>query len=239
MENQFPAALRDALDATGMSAYRLAKGSGLSEGFISNLLSGKRNPAAETLVKIAVVFPVEVTQKLRLAVGQDALAALGITDTEATPPVAESESVRQVVDHLTPLDRQGLRRLPRFESVACGWGALADEHPVDWDTWPEAIAKNADHTVVARGDSMSDAGISDGDLVFVRKTQAKPRQIPSGTSVIAHCGDGQYICKRLSHDRHISWLQGVIDGHMVPIYFHEHPQLRVVGIVTGVFKDMG
>lgn len=53
MEDRFVASLRQLLEKKAWTVYRLAKESGVSEGHLRNILSGKREPTDEVLAKLA------------------------------------------------------------------------------------------------------------------------------------------------------------------------------------------
>lgn len=174
-------------------------------------------------------IPPELASKLKPAsqIGKSAAAKGGRGKIEPEPLPAFGKPVR----------------LPVFEDVACGWGGVATESPVEWLDWPEWMTAGADHVIRVRGDSMRDVGIEPGTLVFVKRAPLDPKKIPSGKKVIAHLhgrGNGdEYTCKMLVHDRHVSWLQGMADGFMRPIYLHEEPRPRIVGVVTAYHKVEG
>ena len=90
-------------------------------------------------------------------------------------------ALSQIFD--TPVHKlMGLSDLPRtyevpiLGAIACGAPILAQEHIHGYTPVPEDI--RADFALTCRGDSMVDAGIKDGDIVYIRQqVQIRPGQI--------------------------------------------------------------
>lgn len=61
------------------------------------------------------------------------------------------------------------RRVPRIGSIACGEPILAEQNLEGYDEVPDFV--KCDFTLVARGNSMSNARILDGDIVCVKAQQ--------------------------------------------------------------------
>ncbi len=61
-------------------------------------------------------------------------------------------------------------RVPRLGRIACGAPVLAQENFEGYDEVPEHIS--ADFTLVCRGDSMINARIFDGDVVYIHQQDA-------------------------------------------------------------------
>ena len=103
-----------------------------------------------------------------------------------------------VADTLTETSRQvgRLLQLPLVGRVAAGSPILAQEHieqQVQFD--PALFAQTPDYLLKVRGMSMRDAGILDGDLLAVRKTQ----NVRNGQIVVARV-DGGVTVKRLQRN---------------------------------------
>lgn len=264
-ESNFTYVLERVLEDLGITRYRLAVDANISQPHMTKLAKGDRSPTPEIMEKLAEVLSQRDIERLEEARMLDLMERQGIkrlkkmpimvelADQGGLPPhiAAKIKTGRQITEapsiepapavEVGPMPPPGpVRRLPVFEDVSCGWGAAATEHPVDWEEWPEWMAKGADHVLRVRGNSMRDVGIEPGTVVFVRRFTGAVKRLKSGTKVIAHLpknGNGdEYTCKMLVHDRHVSWLQGMAEGYMHPIYLHEEPKPRIVGVVTGYFK---
>lgn len=100
--------------------------------------------------------------------------------------------------HLT---HQHLASIPLVGSVACGAPLLAEENVEAYVAYDTHLLKGrADNYFFLRaiGDSMDKAGIDDGDLVLVHKTEtAEP-----GKRIVALVGDDATVKKLEKEDRH-------------------------------------
>ena len=77
-------------------------------------------------------------------------------------------------DNLAPFHHMGT--VPLIGSIACGKPILAEENVEDYVDLPRHI--RADFALTCKGDSMIDAGIQDGDIVYIRQQgQVQPGQI--------------------------------------------------------------
>lgn len=77
--------------------------------------------------------------------------------------LGEDEGDLSKYDNITPITK---RRIPLIGDIACGQPILAEQ---DYDTFIDAgAAEDADFALRASGDSMINARIYDGDIVFIR-----------------------------------------------------------------------
>ena len=67
--------------------------------------------------------------------------------------------------NISPLPN--MQKVPLVGSIACGTPILAEENITDYIDLPGHI--RADYALTCRGDSMINAGIRDGDVVYIRK----------------------------------------------------------------------
>jgi repressor LexA len=125
-----------------------------------------------------------------------------------------------------------LPRLPLVGQIAAGGPLLADENVEDHVAVPERL--NGDFLLRVKGDSMVNAGILEGDLVVVRRTQ----DARNGDIVVALAGDDETAdeatVKRFFRDNGRIRLQPENDA-MDPI-FAQHVQ--ILGKVVGVFREL-
>lgn len=96
-------------------------------------------------------------------------------------------------------DHEGMREIPLLGSVSCGPALLAEENVEGYVPMARSRlkAKNAKYFILrAKGDSMDEAGIVDGDYLLVRQQDdARPKD-----KVIALVGDDA-TCKVLEYTR--------------------------------------
>lgn len=75
------------------------------------------------------------------------------------------ESPKPLPSNLIPLKK--IRSVPILGSIACGEPILAEQNFEGATLLPEGV--NADFALKCKGDSMIDANIQDGDLVFIKE----------------------------------------------------------------------
>ncbi|MBP6634991.1 MAG: translesion error-prone DNA polymerase V autoproteolytic subunit [Paludibacter sp.] len=124
--------------------------------------------------------------------------------------------------------------LPLFEGVRAGFPSpAADFIDVSIDLNKHLI-KHPSATFYARakGDSMKDAGIFDGDLLIVDKS------IDPADGKIAICYvNGEFTVKRIKKDKDEVWLIPANTAYQ-PIKMEEGSSLTIWGIVTHVIKSL-
>jgi repressor LexA len=125
-----------------------------------------------------------------------------------------------------------LPKLPLLGQIAAGGPLLADQNVEDEIAVPETL--RGDFLLRIKGDSMVNAGILDGDIVVVRRTQ----DARNGEIVVALAGDDESAdeatCKTFYRDKGRIRLQPENDA-LEPIYA-EHVQ--ILGKVVGVFREL-
>jgi repressor LexA len=149
---------------------------------------------------------------------------------EKTPESARS--LRVIHSNLLPppADYGESVRLPLLGRVAAGGTILSGELVEEWLTLPARMAKNdRDYfTVRVQGDSMTGAGIFDGDVVIVKKSSRA-----SAGSVVVALVEGEVTVKRLMSKNGKKYLQAEN-----PDYFDIHPagEWQIQGEVTGLIR---
>ncbi|MBO6053849.1 MAG: helix-turn-helix domain-containing protein [Clostridia bacterium] len=134
-----------------ISQVKLAEVLGVHQTAISQWETGRTNPDLDTAKKLAAYF--NVTLDYLLAGEEFRNPAL---------PTAEATSEERA--GMLPAAR---RRYPLLGDIACGEPIFADE---DRDSYVDVIADiEADFCLRAKGDSMINARICDGDLVFIKQ----------------------------------------------------------------------
>ena len=147
---QFKDRLIHAMETRGIRASELAKKTGLSKARISQYVNGKFIPKSDAIILIAETLRVS---ELWLMGKSD--------DMEAEPPRAKLPCP----ENIAPLR---LCRYPVLGEIACGLPILAEEDPDGG--YVTAAETTADFCLTAKGDSMIDARIFDGDEVFIQQT---------------------------------------------------------------------
>ena len=129
----------------------------------------------------------------------------------------------------------GARRIPIVGSIAAGQPILAVENIEDQIDVDARFFGDSDTVFALRvkGDSMRDAGIYDGDYVFVRRQETAE----NGDIVAAVIGDEATV-KRYFHEGNRIRLQPANES-MAPIYVDaDQAQVILAGKVIGVLREL-
>jgi len=133
-----------------MTQKQLADVLGVSESTVGMYERGHREPAFETLEAIADYFNVDM----------DYLT--GRTDVERKYTFSPSSSLP---GSITPMPK--MKSVPLLGTIACGEPILAAENIEGDVAMPEHVI--ADFALRCKGDSMIEARIFDGDIVYIRQ----------------------------------------------------------------------
>lgn len=128
-----------------LSQDKLADELNLSRSLIGMWESGQRKPSFETLELLADFFNVRL----------DDLSGRNVTDNNKFNKIS----------NILPMPR--LVKKPRLGVIACGEPILAEENIEDYDDVPDDM--KCDFTLLCEGDSMINARIYNGDIVYIRE----------------------------------------------------------------------
>jgi len=123
--------------------------------------------------------------------------------------------------------------VPVYSGVRAGFPSPADDFMLKRIDLSEELIKHPEATFLMRikGDSMTAAGISDGDIVVVDRAVTAEH----GKIVIA-CVDGEFTCKRLYVKNGETQLQAA-NSDFEDIVFKDGQTLEVWGVVTSCIKQ--
>ncbi len=141
----FTERLEEALTMRSMSPADLSRATGIGEGAISQYRKGLCKAAQKNLEKIAHALRVPIPW------------LMGVSD--------KVQDTSLLPDNVIPMP--GFVRKPRLGTIACGKPILAVEEAEEFDMVPNFI--RCDFTLKCKGDSMINARIFDGDIVYIRK----------------------------------------------------------------------
>ena len=118
--------------------------------------------------------------------------------------------------------------------IKAGFPSPAQDYLTESIDLHKTLSKHTETTFYAKvsGDSMKDAGISDGDLVVIDKSL----EARNGDFVAAYI-DGDFTLKRYEYDEvnHCAWLIPANDKYE-PIKVTEDNSFRVWGVITSCIK---
>ena len=146
----FPERLRKCLnDKTSITATSLADKIGLSKQAISMYASGSRKPKRPTIKAIAEALNVNEAWLM----GYD------------VPMERQDTSQILIASNIIPIPKT--KKVPLLGTIACGEPILATENIESYVDMDSDV--HADFALRCQGDSMINARIMDGDIVFIRK----------------------------------------------------------------------
>ena len=129
-------------------------------------------------------------------------------------------------------ERADVARLPLLGQIAAGGPLLAEQNIEDYVPMPAST--KGDFVLRVKGESMIDAGILDGDLVIVQRTQ----DARNGDIVVALAGDDESAdeatVKTFYRERDRVRLQPE-NASLEPIYAGH---VQILGRVVGVFREL-
>jgi repressor LexA len=160
------------------------------------------------------------------------LERAGLLRRDPTKPRALELTGREKPATATIAPAAELPRLPLVGQIAAG-GPLLAEHNVEEEiAVPETL--RGDFLLRVRGESMIEAGILDGDIVVVRRTQ----DARNGEIVVALAGDDESAdeatVKTFFREKGRIRLQPE-NSALEPIYAQH---VQILGVVTGVFRSL-
>lgn len=178
--SKFSERLRFLRTTHDLSQAEFAKQIKLSKSSINMYERAEREPGLETLERIADYFNVDMDY------------LLGKSDIANRTHSAVSSFSANII----PMPQ--MRKIPLLGSIACGAPILAEEHIEGEVDIPSSI--HADFALNCKGDSMINARIFDGDIVYIRQQDT----VESG-EIAAVLIDNDATLKRIRiFDDHIS-----------------------------------
>lgn len=199
----------------GLSMEKFAELSGISKGYISMLERNKTqrgeepSPSVEMYRSVAKTIGTDIDELIRMVDGKIAL----IPD-------------RPLPSNIMPLPKT--YKVPLLGTIACGEPILAVEEADETTDVPEDI--NADFALRCKGDSMVNAGIQDGDIVYIRHQE----MVENGEIAAVMVGDEEATLKRFKRTGDTVLLIPENSSYDPLVFRREEMNtLRIVGKVVG------
>lgn len=199
----FARRLREGLDVRRMTQAELAKRSGISKSSISRYIKGDWEGKQSAVYELA--------------------KALGVTEAwlMGYDVPMESDTAPAVPPGFEPLPKMVKR--PLVGSIACGEPITAEENIEDYVDVPENV--QCDFCLRCKGDSMIDAGIHDGDVVYIHITP----QVENG-QIAAVRIEGEATLKRVFWNEETQTLQLLAENRNFAPLVYTGPVLNTVHI---------
>lgn len=206
----FDSVLKTLREERGMSQKELAEALGTSKSTIGMYEQGKRTPKSEKMSEIATYF----------GVSTDYLMGR----TTSAYPLSEANfsklGISKIVTHKIPLRGK----------IPCGEPIICEE---EYETRYEANSDvNADFCLKAQGDSMINARIFDGDIVFIRQQE----KVENGEIAAVIVNDDEVTLKRFYYDPEANSVTLSPENPIYRPMFYSGEDLnhiRVLGKVVG------
>lgn len=199
----------------GLSQAALATELGFTKSSVNMYERGDREPGLESLETIADFFNVDMDY------------LLGKSDVQNRflyTPASDAESVA-LPDNILPMT--ATYTVPLLGTIACGEPILAAENIEDNVEVPEHI--HADFALRCKGDSMINARIHDGDIVYIRQQPA----VNNGEIAAVLIGDEATLKRVYVYEDHVV-LQPENPAYAPLVYFKDAMQaVRILGKAVG------
>lgn len=114
-------------------------------------------------------------------------------------------------------------RIPIIGTIACGTPILAEQN---YEGFTESPVKNVDFCLICKGDSMINAGIHDGDLVYIKKVP----EVENG-KIAAVQIDGEATLKRVYRFPDRLLLQPANPAYPDQVYTSEN-DIQILGLAV-------
>lgn len=147
--------LKAALSARGISQIELCQATGIPKSSISQYLSGYAKPKQDRIYLMSQTLDVSEAWLM----GYD-------VPMERNTASAEMDNTLHLPSNIIPVPPAS-KTVPLLGTIACGVPILAEENLDGEVSLPDFI--HADFALRCKGDSMVDARILDGDIVYIRK----------------------------------------------------------------------
>ena len=195
----------------GLTMLEVAKLVGVSEATISRYESGNiKNMRRDRIEKYASALKVSPSSFLDIN-----------EDNDTTSADSDLSALMQKYDNIKPIK---LKRFPMLGEIACGEPIFADEDKEHYIMADMDI--DADFCLTAKGDSMINARIYEGDIVFI-----KEMPIVENGDIAAVIIEDEATLKRVYYYPDDSMLQLVAENPKYKPLVYQGPELDSIRIL--------
>ncbi len=204
--------LDDYMRDRGVSRADVCKATGIPYTTLANWLQAKRYPRPEHVTKLAKYLGVSVADLV-----DEKYEGRALRETQ--------DSAQTLPDNIIPMPKT--YKVPLLGTIACGEPILAAENIEDDVDIPEHI--HADFALRCKGDSMINARIHDGDIVYIRQQPA----VNNGEIAAVLIGDEATLKRVYVYEDHVV-LQPENPAYEPLVYFGETMStVRILGKAVG------
>lgn len=199
----------------GLTQQGLATELGFTKSSVNMYERGEREPGLESLETIADFFNVDM----------DYLLGASNTPNRFLAAADESANPATAPDNILPMP--ATYTVPLLGTIACGEPILAAENIEDNVEVPEHI--HADFALRCKGDSMINARIHDGDIVYIRQQPS----VNNGEIAAVLIEDEATLKRVYVYEDHVV-LQPENPAYAPLVYFKDAMQaVRILGKAVG------
>lgn len=220
MDRKFGNILKNLREEINLSQQELADKLNVTRQTISNYETNKRLPNKEMFEIIADFFNVDM----------DYLYGMSDIKNKYQSLMNSSDiDLSKIPGIILPVK---MRKIPILGTIACGEPIFAEENYEGYFMLDTNLP-NSDFVLKAKGDSMIEANIFDGDLVFFKKKD----DVDNG-SIAAVLVDDEATLKKVNKSNEIIVLQPC-NSHYDPIIISkkDHKSVRILGQMIGVYSN--
>lgn len=209
--------LIEVIEASGLSYGEIAKRTGIPKSSIHRYATG-----------LTKKIPIDAVRLIADATGVSTSYIMGWEGKENTTP-------KSFGDSLTILDGK-IRKIPLFESVAAGFGCLANNQIIDYVPLMIDSDAEADETICIKvsGNSMYPK-IEDGDIIAVHKQSS----IDSGKIGVFLIDNEDSVVKKVNYVYDEDWLELLsFNPEYMPRRFEgpDVERVKTLGLVKQIIK---
>lgn len=197
-----------------LSQAKLGDKVGKSESTIQMWETGFRSPTMESVQRLSEVFEISITDLMT----KDIQKSLSIDD-EYIYSQADISYIK----------------VPLYADISCGNGAFVDDNILDYVAIPDdGLNPNKEYFAqVAKGDSMIEVGIDDGDIIIFEKTNV----IEDGKIGCFCIDENVATCKKIKKGTTFIQLIPANRNYDPIVIDIENQNFRIVGLLKKSIKN--
>lgn len=207
-KNIFSKNLKKYMDLYGKSRRQICEELGFNYYTFSDWVNAKKYPRMDKVELLAEYFGIKKSDLIEERNGFSPLDIPGIIPLE-------------------PMDR-----IPLLGAIACGDPILAQENIEDYIDLPRTI--KADFALTCEGDSMIDAGIKDGDVVYIR---SQPEVQNGQIAAVLVDGESATLKRFFFNDGVVTLMAANQSYSPIVKAGSDVEQVRVLGLAVGLSRS--
>ena len=201
--------------------YCRAHGVALGKNDLSQYVSGKVEPGQKKLTILGLALGVSEAWLM----GYDVPMQRNITPTTGLDDIHTSEYIKNLI----PIET---KKIPLLGTIAAGEPIYADE---DFESYVEVGAGvRCDFALRVKGDSMINARIHDGDIVFIRKQDT----VNQGEIAVVLIGDEATLKRFRRYGNHIVLQSENPEIHDIEFELGEDVNMKILGKAVAFQGDV-